>query len=142
MTQPSCLQIRHSAIWGLHCLAALLYCTSVFAADGAFVKSLPYAISEENIYKVRIEKIDGQHQKPATRYRVSTGRHVLTVSLMLDVFWTPSLTDSQEKTRAKNFDVTIEDGMTYQVGAKVDINAPIESQLDGSFWEPILYQAY
>jgi len=142
MIQPSCLQTRLRAIWGLHCLAALLYCTSVFAAEGAFVTSLPYAISEENIYKVRIEKIDGKLQKPATRYQVSTGHHVLTVSLMLDVYWTPNLTDSQEKTHAKNFEVTIEEGMTYQVGAKIDINAPIESQLDGSFWEPILYKAY
>ncbi len=101
--------------------------------------SLPYAISEENIYKVRIEKIDGQDQKPATRYRLGTGIHVLTVSLMLDVYWTPKLTGAQETTQTKNFDVTIEDGMTYQIGAKVNLDAPAESQLDGSFWEPFLW---
>ena len=126
----------------LNSLAALLYCTPVYAADSAYVMSLPYAISEENIYKVRIIKIDGQDHQPATRYRVNTGRHVLTVTLMLDVYWTPNLTGSQEKTHTKRFDLTIEDGTTYQVGARVNINAPIESQLDGSFWEPILYKAY
>ena len=126
----------------LNSLAALLYYTPVIAADSGYVMSLPYAISEENIYKVRIEKIDGQDQKPATRYRVGTGSHVLTVNLMLDVFWTPNLIGSQEKTYTKNFGVTIEDGTTYQIGAKVDVNAPVESQLDGSFWEPILYKAY
>ncbi len=104
--------------------------------------SLPYAISEENIYKVRIEKIDGLDQKPATRYRLSTGRHVLTVNLMLDVYWTPDLTGSPKTTHTKQFDLTIEDGTTYQVGARVNIGAPIESQLDGSFWEPIIYKAY
>ena len=104
--------------------------------------SLPYAISAENIYKVTIEKIDGQEQKPATRYRLHTGRHVVTVSMMLDVFWTPNLTGSQEITHTKKFDVTIEAETTYQLAAKVDLDAPLESQLDGSFWEPILYQAY
>jgi hypothetical protein len=126
----------------LNSLAALLYCTSAFAADSGYVMSLPYAISEEKIYKVRIKKIDGQDHQPATRYRVNTGRHVLTVTLMLDVYWTPNLTGSQEKTHTKNFNVIIEDGTTYQIGARVNINAPIESQLDGSFWEPILYKAY
>ncbi len=104
--------------------------------------SLPYAISEENIYKVIIEKIDGQDQLPATRYRVSTGSHVLTVNLMLDVYWTPKLTGSQETTHTKKFNVTIEDAMTYQIAAKVDVDAPLESQLDESFWEPFLYQSY
>ena len=126
----------------LNSLAALLYCTPVYAADSAYVMSLPYAISEENIYKVRIKKIDGQDQQPATRYPLSTGSHVLTVNLMLDIYWTPNLTGSQEKTHTKRFDLTVEDGTTYQVVARVNINAPIESQLDGSFWEPILYKAY
>ena len=126
----------------LNSLAALLYYTPVIAADSGYVMSLPYAISEENIYKVRIEKIDGLDQKPATRFRVSTGHHVLTVKLMLDVYWTPDLTGSQETTHTKQFDLTIEDGTTYQVGARVNIDAPIESQLDGSFWEPIIYKAY
>ena len=126
----------------LNSLAALLYCTPVYAADSAYVMSLPYAISEENISKVRIKKIDGQDQQPATRYPLSTGSHVLTVNLMLDIYWTPNLTGSQEKTHTKRFDLTVEDGTTYKVGARVNINAPIESQLDGSFWEPILYKAY
>ena len=126
----------------LNSLAALLYYTPVIAADSGYVMSLPYAISEENIYKVRIKKIDGQDQQPATRYRVSTGTHVLTVNLMLDIYWTPNLTGSQEKTHTKRIGLTIEDGTTYQVGARVNIDAPIESQLDGSFWAPILYKAY
>ena len=101
--------------------------------------SLPYALSEENIYKVIIEKIDGEDQLPATTYRVSTGSHVLSVNLMLDVHWTPNLTGPQATTHTKRFNVTIEDGMTYQIAAKVDVDAPLESQLDGSFWEPILW---
>ena len=136
------LQVRLRAVWGLCCLAAFLCCTSVFAAESGYIMSMPYAISAENIYKVRIVKIDGQDQQPATRYRVSTGSHVLTVNLMLDVYWTPNLTGSQTSTHSKTFNVTIEDDTTYQVGAKVDVDAPLESQLDGSFWEPILYKAY
>ncbi|MEE8339112.1 MAG: hypothetical protein V3R56_03140 [Xanthomonadales bacterium] len=104
--------------------------------------SLPYAISEENIYKVSIEKIDGREQQPATRYPLSIGKHVITIKLMLNVYWTPNLGGSKEITHTKKFNVTIEDGTTYQIGAKVDIDAPIESQLDGSFWQPILYSVY
>jgi len=124
------------------CLVVSFYCTPGFAAEAGYVMSLPYAISEENIYKVIIEKIDGQDQLPATRYRVSTGSHVLTVSLMLDVHWTPKLTGAQETTPTKRFNVTIEDGMTYQLGGQVNVDAPIDSQLDGSFWEPILYKTF
>jgi hypothetical protein len=136
------LRVRHPAICVLICLAAFLCCTSVSAAESGYVMSMPYAISAENIYKVRIEKIDGQDQQAATRYRVSTGSHVLTVNLMLNVYWTPDLSGSQTSTHTKTFNVTIEDGTTYQVGAKVDVNAPLESQLDGSFWKPILYKTY
>jgi hypothetical protein len=142
MMKSNCFLVYLRAICGLSCLAAFLCCTSVFAAESGYVMSMPYAISAENIYKVRIEKIDGLDQKPATRYRVSTGRHVLTVNLMLDVYWTPDLTGSQPRTHTKNFDVIIEDGKTYQIAAKIDVNAPLESQLDGSFWEPILYKSY
>jgi hypothetical protein len=142
MMKSNCFLVHLRAICGLSCLAAFLCCTSVFAAESGYVMSMPYAISAENIYKVRIEKIDGLDQKPATRYRVSTGRHVLTVNLMLDVYWTPDLTGSQPRTHTKNFDVIIEDGKTYQIAAKIDVNAPLESQLDGSFWEPILYKSY
>ena len=136
------LLFRLRAICGLSCLAAFLCCTSVFAAESGYVMSMPYAISAENIYKVRIEKIGGQGQQAATRYRVGAGSHVLTVSLMLDVYWTPNLAGPQTSTHTKTFDVFIENGTTYQVGAKVNVDAPIESQLDGSFWEPILYKAY
>ena len=127
---------------GLSSLAFFFYCVSVFADDRAYVMSLPYAISEEDIYKVQIEKIDGVDQKPATRYEISTGSHVLTVTMMLDVYWTPNLTGSQGKPFTKSFEITVEEGTTYRLGAKVDMDAPAESQLDGSFWEPILYKAY
>ena len=127
---------------GLSLMAVILYCASVFATDSGYIMSLPYAISEENIYKVSIEKIDGQDQQAATRYPVSAGRHVVTVNLMLDLIWTPNLGGSQNATLTKNFDVTIENGTTYQLGAKVDVDAPLESQLDGSFWEPILYRTF
>jgi hypothetical protein len=142
MMKSNSFLVHVYTICSLSCLAAFLCCTSVLAAESGYVMSMPYAISAENIYKVRIVKIDGRDQQPATKYRVGTGSHVLTVSLMLDVYWTPNLTGSQEKIYTRNFDVIIEDGMIYQVGAKVDVDAPIESQLDGSFWEPILYKAY
>ena len=42
---------------GFLCLVLLVYCGGLLAGGEAYVMSLPYAISEDNIYKVKIEKI-------------------------------------------------------------------------------------
>jgi hypothetical protein len=127
---------------GLLCLVLLLYCGGVLASGEAFVMSLPYAISEENIYKVRIEKIDDRVQAPRTRYPLDRGSHVVTVSLMLVVDWSPKIEGAGETLIQKQITLDVENGMTYQIGARVDIDAEAESQLDGSFWEPFIYKSF
>jgi hypothetical protein len=126
----------------LLCLVLLLYCGGLLASGQAYVMSLPYAISDENIYKVRIEKIDEQVQSPRTRYALSPGSHVVTVSLMLVVDWTPKIAGAGETNIQKQLTLDVENGMTYQIGARVDIDAEAESQLDGSYWEPLIYKTY
>jgi hypothetical protein len=126
----------------LLCLVLLLYCGGLLASGQAYVMSLPYAISDENIYKVRIEKIDDQVQSPQTRYALNTGSHVVTVSLMLVVDWTPKIAGAGETSIQKQLTLDVENGMTYQIGARVDIDAEAESQLDGSYWEPLIYKTY
>ena len=127
---------------GFLCLVLLVYCGGLLAGEEAYVMSLPYAISEENIYKVKIEKIDDRVQSPRTRYPLTMGSHVVTVSLMLVVDWSPKIEGSGETIINKQLALDVENGMTYQIGAKVDIDAEVESQLDGSFWEPFIYKAY
>ena len=120
----------------------LLFSGGVRAGGDAYVMSLPYALSEENIYKVRIEKIDDRVQAPRTRYPLDRGSHVVTVSLMLVVDWSPKIEGAGEILIQKQITLDVENGMTYQIGARVDIDAEAESQLDGSFWEPIIFKSF
>ncbi len=126
----------------LFCLILLLCCGGLLAGEEAYVMSLPYAVSEENIYKVKIEKIDDRIQSPRTRYPLTMGSHVVTVSLMLVVDWSPKIEGAGEPIIQKQIALDVEKGMTYQIGARVDIEAEAESQLDGSFWEPFIYKSY
>ena len=120
----------------------LLFSGGVLAGGEAYVMSLPYALSEENIYKVRIEKIDDRVQAPRTSYPLDRGSHVVTVSLMLVVDWSPIIEGAGETLIQKQITVDVENGMTYQIGARVDIDAEAKSQLDGSYWEPFIYRSF
>ena len=102
---------------GFLCLVLLVYCGGLLAGGEAYVMSLPYAISEENIYKVRIEKIDDRVQSPRTRYPLTMGSHVVTVSLMLVVDWSPKIEGAGESIIQKQLALDVENGMTYQIGA-------------------------
>jgi hypothetical protein len=110
------------------------------AAGQSWLMSIPYAVSSEHIYKVVIESIDGQPSKSAIRYPLTAGEHTITVSLKLDVEWSPDLVEAPGQLHFKQIKISAEDGKTYQIAGRLDISAPAESQLDGSFWEPIVYQ--
>jgi hypothetical protein len=110
------------------------------AAEQSWLMSIPYAISSEHIYKVVIESIDGRARESAVRYSVSAGEHTITVSLQLDVEWSPDLVETPGQFHHKQLNVLAESGKTYQVAGRLDITAPAESQLDASFWEPIVYK--
>lgn len=113
--------------------------SSVSAAD-AWVTSIPYALSSEHVYKVRIERIDGTNVTNAVRYPLAAGEHTITVSPLLDVEWSPDLIENpQGNPRNKNLKLTLKPGKTYQLAVKVDINASIESQFDQSYWSPFVY---
>ena len=110
------------------------------AADQSRLMSIPYAVSTEHIYKVVIESIDGRAQESAVNYPLSAGEHTITVSLQLDVEWSPDLVETPGQLHHKQLTISAEGGKTYQVAGHLDITAPAESQLDGSFWEPIVYR--
>ena len=114
--------------------------SSVSAADQAWLMSIPYSISSEHIYKVVIESIDGQSSDNATRYSLTAGEHTIMLSLQLDVEWSPDLVETPGQPHHKQLRISAQDGITYQVAGRLDINAPAESQLDGSFWEPVVYR--
>lgn len=118
----------------------LPFSTSVPAVDQSWLMSIPYAVSSEHIYKVVIQSIDGQTIESALRYPLSAGEHTITVSLQLDVEWSPDLVETPGQVHFRQLKIMTESGKTYQLAGRLDIAAPAESQLDGSFWEPIVYK--
>lgn len=120
-------------------LCLSLSASAVAAAD-SWVMSIPYALSEEHVYKVRIERIDGADVANALRYPLAAGEHTVTVSPVLDVEWSPDLVgNAGESPRSKDLKLTVEQGNTYRLAVKVDVDAGLESQLDQSFWSPYVY---
>ncbi len=124
----------------LFCVLFLALCSSVPAADQSWLMSIPHAISSKHIYKVVIESIDGQISDNATRYPLSAGENTIMVSLQLDVEWSPDLVESPGQLRHKQLSILAEGGKTYPVAGRLDISAPAESQLDDSFWKPVIYR--
>ena len=118
----------------------LLLSSALPAADQSKLMSIPYAVSTEHIYKVVIESIDGRAQESTVSYPLSVGEHTITVSLQLDVEWSPDLVETPGQFHQKQLKISAEAGKTYQVAGHLDITAAAESQLDGSFWKPIVYR--
>jgi hypothetical protein len=110
------------------------------AADQSWLMSIPHAISSAHIYKVVIQSIDGKPSESAVRYPIKAGEHKISVSLQLDVEWSPDLVETPGQMPYKQLVINIEGGKTYLIAARVDIDAPADSQLDDSFWEPFVYR--
>jgi hypothetical protein len=110
------------------------------AADWGWILSIPHAKSGEQVYKVRILEIDGEAQKELLRYAVAPGRHTIKASMMLDLQWEPDLAEAPRGPGWKDLEVEIVSGKTYQLAARLDANAPIEAQLDRSYWAPFVYR--
>ena len=111
------------------------------AADWAWLLSVPHAVSGEGIYKVRILEIDGEPQKELIRYPVAPGEHLVRVRMLLQVDWDPELAEAPRGPGVKELKLEVEAGKTYLLAAKLDAEAPIEAQLDRSYWKPLVYRA-
>jgi hypothetical protein len=113
---------------------------SAMAADWAWLLSVPHAISGEQVYKVRILEIDGQAQKELLRYAVPAGKHTIKVRMLLDVQWEPELAEAPRGPGWKELELEVTAGKTYLLAARFNPDAPIEAQLDRSYWEPVVYR--
>jgi hypothetical protein len=111
------------------------------AADTAWILSIPHAVSDEGVYKVQILEIDGAKQNDLIRYPATPGRHVVRLRMLLQVEWDPDLAEAPRGTGWKELEVVVEPGKSYQLAARINLDAPIEAQLDQSYWEPFVYQA-
>lgn len=121
-------------------IAQVVLTPATQAADWAWVLSIPHARSGEQIYKLRVLDIDGETQKELIRYAVPAGKHTITVRMLLEVQWEPEYAEAPRGPGAKELDLEVEAGKTYQLAARFDPDAAIESQLDQSYWEPFVYR--
>ena len=108
--------------------------------DGAWVMSIPGAYSGRHIYKVRILAIDGEARPDSIRHALKAGTRTISVELMLDVHWDPDLLGSERPPAVKDIELEIEAGRSYQLAARIDVEAPVEAQLDQSFWEVFVFR--
>lgn len=131
--------MRKRILYAIAVLSVIFLGDGVGAGQQSVVMSIPHAISSEHLYKVTIDEIDGVPQKAALNYPLPEGKHRLKVSIMLDLEWTPKLEGASEAAQQKEIVLDVEADTSYRIGAQLDIDAPIESQLDGSYWVPVIY---
>ena len=112
----------------------------VFAGDHGWIMSVPKVIVEDQVYQVNIQRINGKNPMTAHEYRVDAGEATIRVSLVLEPRWAPDLTIAKNEIATQEFTMTIESGMTYQIGGKVDPHASNEAQRDGTFWQPVIHR--
>ena len=119
----------------------LMACSGgAFAGGHGWVTSIMNSVHSDQVYRVNIYKVDGK-QFDAREYKLDAGEHTIWVTLVLDTQWTPKL---QRIAGAGIYEqaitFTVEDGITYELGGKVDPDASDEAQKDGTFWKPIIYR--
>ena len=96
----------------LFVLSALLTLASTppaRAQDWSWVMSIPYAMSGDYIYKIRLLEIDGEPQEELLRYAVDAGDRTFTVRMMLDVEWEPDLSASRPRPIAVPYSAGLHD---------------------------------
>ena len=114
---------------------------SLQAEAQAWVMSIPHALSSQNIYKVQLLSIDGEIRPNTIQYPVDAGEHTIELELMLDIEWEPDLLEGERPPQIKRLELLAEAGKSYWLAARVDVDAPAESQLDQSWWELFVYRA-
>lgn len=131
------MHIRNFSV--LFGIVGCLLAAPLAAADWAWLMSIPHARSGDALYKVRVVAIDGVAQQELLRYAVAGGSHTVTLELMLDLEWEPDLSTGPRKSAVKQLQLDAVPGRNYLLAGRVDLDAPIEAQLDQSYWEPVVY---
>ena len=128
------------AILLLLTLLAAIASGALRAEAQAWVMSIPHALSSQNIYKVQLLSIDGASLPNAIQYPVDAGTHTIELELMLDIEWEPDLLEGARPPQIKRVELQAEAGKSYWLAARVNVDAPAESQLDQSWWEVFVYR--
>ena len=115
-------------------------CATSGSSDHGYVSAIPNDRPSQNIFRVNINQVDGKLASGGPNYRVDAGQHTITVSLVFNPAWGQSMQYTQGQTYTQDLAMTIEPGVTYWIGAKVDTAATSAAQRDGSFWEAMVVE--
>lgn len=123
------------------CFAMLVLLTtasqSVWARKNeGHIQSIAKVNTEEQIYRVNIQRINGRQPPTHQSYAVDPGQATIRVSLILEAQWAPKLKRIQNDIFSQEFKMNIEPGATYLIGGKVNPDASHEEQDAGTFWHP------
>jgi hypothetical protein len=121
-------------------IAMVLFATQATAHDHSFVRAIHADRPSENVFRVDIEKIDGDEPNMAPNHRIDPGKRSVEVSLVFNSKYGTGMDETQGEIYTKTFTMDVVAGKTYTIAAKVDTHASEAAQKDGSFWTPFIYK--
>jgi len=117
---------------------ALLLSGPALADDHGYVTGIRSDQPGDKVFRVNIEKVNGDEPGPSPNIRLPSGENSITVSLVFNSLWSEKMQFTQQQIYQKDFVLDVEAGKTYFIGALVDTNASEAAQKDGSFWDPVI----
>jgi hypothetical protein len=121
-------------------IAMMLFATQAIAHDHSFIRAIHAYRPSENVFRVDIEKIDGEEPNMAPNHRIDPGQRSVEVSLVFNSKYGTGMDETQGEIYTKSFTMDVVAGKTYTIAAKVDTHASEAAQKDGSFWTPFVYK--
>jgi hypothetical protein len=121
-------------------IAMVLFATQATAHDHSFVRAIHADRPSENVFRVDIEKIDGDEPNMAPNHRIDPGKRSVEVSLVFNSKYGTGMDETQGEIYTKACTMDVVAGKTYTIAAKVDTHASEAAQKDGSFWTPFIYK--
>lgn len=116
---------------------------SAAASGCGRISTFDVAPRQQQLHRAQLIAIDGRAAGPnaAPTYRLSAGRHMLTVAEAIEPRYL-SFNDRQRnavRDRHKQIEVDVKDGTTYFLAAQLD-PAKSGEWRDGAYWEPVLWK--
>ena len=121
-------------------IAMMLFATQATAHDHSFIRAIHADRPSENVFRVDIEKIDGDEPNMAPNHRIDPGKRSVEVSLVFNSKYGTGMDETQGEIYTKTITMDVVAGKTYTIAAKVDTHASEAAQKDGSFWTPFIYK--
>ena len=122
-------------------IGAFLACLAVgplMGADHGYVTGIADQDPANGLFRVSIEKINGKTAPTRPNHEIPAGKNTVTVSLMYNPAMGTHLKNVRDEYYEAQFELEVEPGKTYELGAKVDLEASDQAQADGTFWSPVV----